>query len=63
MMVPVYDAMGRNVAMSKVPENFPPQLVSAGILRRKTGRCFSIWKNLQAVLEDSEPKDNSGKSK
>ena len=48
---------GRVVAMPQVPNNVPPLLISADILRGKAERYSGIWKNLQAVLEDSEAKD------
>ena len=57
MLVPVYDTMGRIVAMSQVPENLSPLSISADIPRGKSERCSDIWKNLQAVLEDREPED------
>ena len=62
MLVLVYNTMGRIVAMLQVPENLPPPPISAYILRGKAGRCSGNWKNLQAVLEDSDPKDYLGES-
>ena len=62
MLVPVYDTRGRVVAMSHVPENLPPPPISVDIPREKAGRCPSIWKNLQGILEDSEAEEYSGKS-
>ena len=47
-------------ALSQVPDNLPPPLVSADIQRGKAGRCSSIWKNLQSVLEDSDAEDYLG---
>ena len=63
MLVLVYEAMGRIVAMLQVLENLPPLPVSADILREKAGRYSSIWKKLQAVPEDSDLKDYLGESK
>ena len=63
MQVLVYNTMGRIVAISQVPEYLPPPLISTDIPGGKAGRCSSIQKNLQAVLEDSEPGDYLGESK
>ena len=57
MLVPVYDATAKIVAMSEVPDNLPPLPISADIMRGKAGRCSSILKNLQSALEDSKTKD------
>ena len=62
MLVLIYNAMGRIVAMLQMPKSLPPLPVSAGILRWKARRCSGIWKNLHAVLEDSKPKDYLGES-
>ena len=62
MLVPVYNATGRVVAMSQVPDNLPSSPTSADIPRGKAGRCSGIQKKLQAVLEDSKGKDYSVES-
>ena len=62
MLVPVYDTTGRVVAMLQVPENLLLLPISADIPKGKAGRCSGIWKNLQAVLEDSKAEDYSGES-
>ena len=60
MLVPVHDLTGQTMAMSQVPENLPPLAIPADIPKEKVGRCSSVWKNLQAVLEDSESDICSG---
>ena len=63
ILVPVYDPTGKIVAMSQVPDNPTLLPISVDIPREKEGRCFSIWKNLQVVLEDSKAEDYSWKTK
>ena len=60
MLVPVYNAKGKVVAMLQVQENCPSPPISADILKGKVGRCSGIQKNLQAVLEDSNADDYLG---
>ena len=61
MLVPVYDARGRVVAMSQVPDNFPPTVVSAGYPEREGRGMLQLPENLQSVLEDNKTEYYWGK--
>ena len=61
MLVPVYDATGRVVAMSQVTDNFPPSPISADILRGRQGdapasgrTCRQHWKTVRLRTTQGE---------
>ena len=62
MLVIAYNFTGKIVAMSQVPGTLPPPPISVDIQRGKVDRFSGIWKNLQAVVEDSKAEDYSGES-